>query len=275
MKKIFGFLFLMTAFIPLSVMAEPLNWVEADEMRARIIPGVTSIGPEMKDVDIALELELSKGWHTYWRVSGDSGLPPRFDWTQSDNIENIEIFYPAPKRKNESGLYTFGYDNHVTLPMRIALKEPSKAATLNLKAQILICKEICIPQNFEISAAFPAGKGEEHAMMPMVERARAALPPHYHEDLSIEMVMIGEDALVIRAYSKNGFENIDAFAVAAGTALTLPPKIIPDQEDPTLALIKIEKTPDIPALNTVLVEGKTLRLLLTRQDLAVEKLFQY
>ncbi|MEZ5919077.1 MAG: hypothetical protein R3D66_03935 [Alphaproteobacteria bacterium] len=41
---------------------------------------------------------MSEGWHSYWKVSGDAGLPPCFDWSGSDNIEKADIFWPMPHR---------------------------------------------------------------------------------------------------------------------------------------------------------------------------------
>src|SRR3954447_8105027 len=39
-------------------------------------------------------IQLQPGWKTYWRTPGDSGVPPRFDFSQSDNVE--AVFPPAP-----------------------------------------------------------------------------------------------------------------------------------------------------------------------------------
>src|SRR5436309_5964048 len=36
-------------------------------------------------------IQLQPGWKTYWRTPGDSGVPPRFDFSKSENIEAVKI----------------------------------------------------------------------------------------------------------------------------------------------------------------------------------------
>src|SRR6202795_3444545 len=41
-------------------------------------------------------IQLQPGWHTYWRTPGDSGVPPHFDFSKSDNIEAVTVLWPGP-----------------------------------------------------------------------------------------------------------------------------------------------------------------------------------
>jgi len=45
-----------------------------------------------------IEIRLAPGWKTYWRYPGDSGIPPRFDFSQSKNVKSVTVRYPAPHR---------------------------------------------------------------------------------------------------------------------------------------------------------------------------------
>src|SRR5436309_12799736 len=38
-----------------------------------------------------IAFQLQPGWKTYWRTPGDSGVPPRFDFSKSENIEAVKI----------------------------------------------------------------------------------------------------------------------------------------------------------------------------------------
>src|ERR671936_263706 len=40
--------------------------------------------------------QLQPGWKTYWRTPGDSGVPPRFDFSKSDNVEAVKGLWAAP-----------------------------------------------------------------------------------------------------------------------------------------------------------------------------------
>src|ERR1700753_1702320 len=43
-----------------------------------------------------IAIQLQPGWKTYWRTPGDSGVPPRFDFSKSENIEAVTVLWPAP-----------------------------------------------------------------------------------------------------------------------------------------------------------------------------------
>src|ERR671934_2308361 len=43
-----------------------------------------------------IAFQLQPGWKTYWRMPGDSGVPPRFDFSKSENIEAVTVLLPAP-----------------------------------------------------------------------------------------------------------------------------------------------------------------------------------
>src|SRR3954464_7681257 len=55
-------------------------------------------------------IQLPPGWHTYWRTPGDSGVPPRFDFSKSDNVEAVTVLWPAPRKFDDgAGGFSFGY----------------------------------------------------------------------------------------------------------------------------------------------------------------------
>src|SRR5665647_485933 len=53
-------------------------------------------------------VELEPAWKTYWRMPGDSGIPPQFDWAGSDNIAAIEVMFPIPGRFRDGSGETIG-----------------------------------------------------------------------------------------------------------------------------------------------------------------------
>src|SRR3954469_23545629 len=74
-----------------------------------------------------IAFQLQPGWHTYWRNPGDSGVPPRFDFTKSDNVDAVTILWPAPtKFPDGAGGHSLGYQKQVVLPLRIVAKNPDK-----------------------------------------------------------------------------------------------------------------------------------------------------
>src|SRR5437868_7299437 len=61
-----------------------------------------------------IAFQIQPGWHTYWRNPGDSGVPPRFDFARSENIEAVTILWPAPtKFPDGAGGTSIGYQKQV------------------------------------------------------------------------------------------------------------------------------------------------------------------
>src|SRR6202051_778946 len=50
-----------------------------------------------------IAFQLQPGWKTYWRTPGDSGVPPRFDFSKSDNIEALTVLRPAAAKFDKGG----------------------------------------------------------------------------------------------------------------------------------------------------------------------------
>lgn len=109
--------------------------------RARLISG-----GQQGDVWLAgIEITLDQGFKTYWRNPGDSGLPPRFDWSGSENVAGTEVRFPAPYRHMDVAGVAYIYGKKVVLPVLIKAKDARKPVKLVLSAEYGVCKDICIP----------------------------------------------------------------------------------------------------------------------------------
>jgi len=53
-----------------------------------------------------IAFQLQPGWKTYWRSPGDSGVPPRFDFSKSENIEAVTVLWPAPVKFDDGWIET-------------------------------------------------------------------------------------------------------------------------------------------------------------------------
>src|SRR3954463_3425735 len=101
-----------------------------------------------------IAFQLQPGWHTYWRNPGDSGVPPRIDFSKSENIEAVTILWPAPtKFADGSGGTSLGYQKQVVLPLRIVVKNADRPVTLRADIGYAVCEKLCIP--VEASAELP------------------------------------------------------------------------------------------------------------------------
>jgi DsbC/DsbD-like thiol-disulfide interchange protein len=111
--------------------------------RARLIGGETNADAWTAGIDVVLE----EGWKTYWRVPGEAGIPPSFDWTGSKNAKSIEVLWPVPHRFNDVAGEAIGYKGRVVFPVRV-MAESGAAPQLQLSMFFGVCKEICIPARY-------------------------------------------------------------------------------------------------------------------------------
>jgi DsbC/DsbD-like thiol-disulfide interchange protein len=161
-----------------------------------------------------VEIRLKSGWHTYWRYPGDAGVPPRIDFSGSQNAKSIDVAWPAPRRLLEEGLTSIGYDHDVILPLRVVPQNPAKPVTLRLKLDYAICEKLCVPAQAEAELALSGGPSAQDGAL---ARAEAHVPR------KLSAVGAQDGALAVRAIKREagaaqGRVLID-IAAPAGTAL--------------------------------------------------------
>lgn len=123
------------------------------QVQAEILPGWrTAQGTQQA----ALRLTLPPGWHTYWRSPGEAGIPPRFDWSRSDNVAAVTLAWPAPVVFQLSGITTVGYANGLVLPIEVAPVDAAGAMRIDVTLEIGVCKDLCVPVSLSVSSDLPA-----------------------------------------------------------------------------------------------------------------------
>jgi DsbC/DsbD-like thiol-disulfide interchange protein len=102
-----------------------------------------------------IDLKLDHGWKTYWRTPGDSGVPPRLDFSKSENVEAVTVLWPAPKAfPDGAGGTALGYHDEIVIPLRIAARDPDKPMTLRAHISYAVCEKLCVPQESELTLPF-------------------------------------------------------------------------------------------------------------------------
>ena len=117
-------------------------WQRDTHSAVRLLAGSRSGGVLLGGIAI----QLQDGWKTYWRNPGDSGVPPRFDFSKSDNVEAVTVLWPAPMKFDDgAGGFSLGYKKQVVLPLRIVAKNNDKPVTLRAQISYAVCDKLCIP----------------------------------------------------------------------------------------------------------------------------------
>lgn len=138
------------------------QWQIDSHSQIRLVAGSRS-GPVMLG---GIAIQLQPGWHTYWRNPGDSGVPPRFDFSKSDNVDTVTILWPAPTKFDDgAGGESLGYLKQVTFPMRVIAKDASKPVVLRAAINYAVCEKICIPVDANAELAFTSVASTEDAAL--------------------------------------------------------------------------------------------------------------
>jgi DsbC/DsbD-like thiol-disulfide interchange protein len=102
-----------------------------------------------------IEISLGPGWKTYWRYPGDSGVPPRFDFSRSENVAKVEVLWPAPHVLSDESGHSIGYKDNVIFPLHVTAREPGKPSLLRLDLDYAVCERLCIPAQAKVELALP------------------------------------------------------------------------------------------------------------------------
>ena len=132
-----------SSFVTIEVRAEDASpWQRDGHSAVRLLAGSRSGAVLLGGI----AFQLDPGWKTYWRNPGDSGVPPRFDFSKSENIEAVTVLWPAPKKFDDgAGGHSLGYSDQIVLPLRIVAKHADKPVTLRADIDYAVCEKICIP----------------------------------------------------------------------------------------------------------------------------------
>jgi suppressor for copper-sensitivity B len=265
-------LLVMMAFGPSSALALSSDWEKDDAVSVRLISGVDAVGVE-EVVPLGLEIQLAEGWHTYWRSPGEAGLPPRLDWqnsmTESGNVQDAVLLYPAPKRYVAYGLETVGYREHVVFPINVKLQKSGKALAVDASLDLLVCSSICVPKNFTLKLTVPSGQAVASVEASLIKPFRDAVPNNTEQSgLVIQSIINDGQRLIITIQSRDTMQSPDIFVEDEKNISFSAPEttLSPDLHSATFRLKSADTLSDDNALS-----GMPLTLTIVDDDRATEQ----
>src|SRR5437870_4643702 len=135
-----------------------------------------------KPFTVGLLLRMAPAWHTYWKFSGDAGLPSEVKWKLPSGWKIGEIQWPIPLKTVDPGdIQTYGYENEVLLMQEITppTKLDSSLVKLSADASWLVCERICIPGGATLQLELPASTASQPANTELFARYRRLLPQNW------------------------------------------------------------------------------------------------
>src|SRR5215475_5524386 len=147
-------------------------------VRPELLADTTAIIPG-KPFTVGLLLRMAPGWHTYWKFSGDAGLPTELKWKLPPGWKIGDIQWPIPLKTIDPGdIETYGYENEVLLMQEITPppKLAVSSARLCTEANWLVCEKICIPGSATLQLDLPVASTSQPANTDVFARYRRLLP---------------------------------------------------------------------------------------------------
>ena len=158
------------------------NTVATENVKARLVSEVTSIGPG-QEFWVALELDIRDGWHTYWRNPGDSGEATKLNWRLPPGFSAGGIVWTTPHRFEIAPLVNYGYAKHAVHLVQLTAPKRSQGrcapVALAAKASWLVCSDVCIPESADLQLSVPVSAqpgGVDPAAAALFSMARSEVP---------------------------------------------------------------------------------------------------
>ena len=153
--------------------ADESPWSEDLRSAVRLIAG--SNKAEDAVLRAGIEVKLQPGWKTYWRYPGDSGVPPHFDFSGSENLKTADVLYPAPHLLTDETGQSLGYKDAVIFPVIASPQQAGKPVRLRVKVDYAICEKLCVPAEGRAELTLVTGDSKYN---PALTAAETRVPKH-------------------------------------------------------------------------------------------------
>lgn len=150
-------------------------------VRTELLADTNAIVPG-KPFTVGLLLRMAPGWHTYWKFSGDAGLPTELKWKLPPGWKIGEVQWPIPLKTIDPGdIQTYGYVDEVLLTQEVTPPPKIENSTIKLVADAswLVCEKICIPGSATLELELPVSAGSQPANTELFPRYRRLLPQNW------------------------------------------------------------------------------------------------
>jgi thiol:disulfide interchange protein DsbD len=105
---------------------------------------------------VGVRLKMKKGWHTYWKDPGESGMATTIRWDLPPGFSAGSIEWPVPERFKDPAGVSYGYKDLVVLPVRVVPPkdmEEGREVLISAKVLWLECADVCLPGKAELKMA--------------------------------------------------------------------------------------------------------------------------
>ncbi len=216
-------------------------------VKAELLADTDAVVPG-KQFTVGLLLRMAPAWHTYWKFSGDAGLPTELKWTLPPGWKIGGIQWPIPLKTIDPGdIQTYGYENEVLLMQEITppTKLDSSSVKLSADASWLVCERICIPGGATLQLELPVSTTNQPANTELFARYRRLLPQNWPgaNDAKSDWSRVGSDLrLKVASDSLASYPAVDFFPLPEESIVVGHPKIESRNKNEIVFRIPIESS---------------------------------
>src|SRR5437588_7149058 len=217
-------------------------------VKATLVADTSAIVPG-KPFTAGLLLRMAPAWHTYWKFSGDAGLPTEIKWKLPPGWRIGEIQWPIPLKTNDPGdIQTYGYQDEILLMQQITppAKIDNSPMQLSAEANWLVCEKICIPGSATLPLELPTSASNEPKNTDLFARYRRLLPQTFPDSKTATAgwSRAGSDLrLKLNSERLANYPTVDFYPLPQGNTVVGHPAIESRKENEITLRIPIE-SPD-------------------------------
>jgi DsbC/DsbD-like thiol-disulfide interchange protein len=207
--------------------ADESPWNEDVRSAVRLIAGSNT--NSTATLRAGVEIKLRPGWKTYWRYPGDSGVPPNFDFTGSENLKHAEVLYPAPHLFTDETGQSLGYKGTVIFPLTITPQQEDKPVRLHVKVDYAVCEKLCVPAEGTAELVLSGGESSQNTTLMTAEAHLPKRVTPAQLGLTIRRTKSGPKPVVTVDLGAPAGKPIELFAEGPTPQWALPiPKPVPN-----------------------------------------------
>jgi DsbC/DsbD-like thiol-disulfide interchange protein len=199
----------LVAAVPPAQAADASPWDGTERAAVRLIAGMPGKVDGTAVQRAGVDVRLADGWKTYWRYPGDSGVPPRFDFSKSTNVKSVTVRYPGPQRLKDDSGTSIGYKHGVVFPLEIVPMDVTRPVGLSLSIDYAVCEKLCVPADGKAELTLA---GQLAFTEKMLSFSEAMVP---------RPAKIGAGEFAVRAAKREGSRVIVDVAVPLGRTVDL------------------------------------------------------
>jgi thiol:disulfide interchange protein DsbD len=214
-------------------------------VRPELLADTNAIVPG-KPFTVGLMLRMAPGWHTYWKFSGDAGLPTEIKWKLPPGWKVGDIQWPIPLKTIDPGdIETYGYENEVLLMQEITppAKIDSSSANLSAEANWLVCEKICIPGGATLQLDLPVSSTSQAGNTDVFAHYRRLLPQNLlgPDGARVDWSRVGSELrLKVTSETLAKYKAVDFFPLPGQETITGHPAVQSRNKDEIVFRVPLE-----------------------------------